>query len=421
MQRAANADPLTAASLWEPCTLSRGFPGTAVLFGWLSRIDDRWRKVAHEHLEASVGALRAAPSLGLYYGTGAVAFAARTAAVQPGDYATLVQRLEAAVARDVLRRLTAMDERGPSLATTSPWQGYDVITGMAGVGRLLLEGAVRQDHDHLLAVTQICHYLVGLTRNVAVEGHQVPGWWVPHAPGVTPGDGHFSPGMAHGVAGPLAFLALALKRGIEVAGHREAVDRVASWLCARRIIHQGRTSWPLRLSLTEELSGAVNEATATRAAWCYGTAGTALALYWAGRALGRGDFTDIAVQALLAALRSSPKTWNLEGVSLCHGLAGLLVISLRISLEADREELRNAVGELLPRLLDSFDEEAPFGYRHQMAGVNQPWSVDRPTADVNICGVLEGAAGVALTLLGWVMPSMLKDEPLPWDAVLLAG
>ena len=37
-------------------------------------------------------------------------------------------------------------------------------------------------------------------------------------------------GLSHGVAGPLALLALAAREGIEVAGQREAVAELGGWL-----------------------------------------------------------------------------------------------------------------------------------------------------------------------------------------------
>ncbi|MFF4642871.1 hypothetical protein [Streptomyces sp. NPDC001389] len=53
---------------------------------------------------------------------------------------------------------------------------------------------------------------------------RLPGWWCAHDPHrfYTPG-GHGNFGMAHGIAGPLALLAQAPKRGVAVDGQREAI------------------------------------------------------------------------------------------------------------------------------------------------------------------------------------------------------
>ena len=73
-------------------------------------------------------------------------------------------------------------------------------------------------------------YLVRLTKPVTVHGRNLPGWWSPVSPGgrvdaAFPG-GHANTGMAHGITGPLTLLAAALRRGIAVEGHIEAIERI---------------------------------------------------------------------------------------------------------------------------------------------------------------------------------------------------
>jgi len=62
----------------------------------------------------------------------------------------------------------------------------------------------------------------------------VPGWWSGNAPNDQlspqwPG-GHGNLGLAHGIAGPLALLSTAMRRGITVTGQRNAAGRICAWL-----------------------------------------------------------------------------------------------------------------------------------------------------------------------------------------------
>lgn len=96
---------------------------------------------------------------------------------------------------------------------------YDLLHGLTGIGAHLLQHAPGSD-----ALGRILAYLVALTRPLRIDGEDLPGWWVSHDPQVTtssefPG-GHANLGIAHGISGPLALLAQALRRDVTVDGHR---------------------------------------------------------------------------------------------------------------------------------------------------------------------------------------------------------
>ncbi len=91
---------------------------------------------------------------------------------------------------------------------STPWHVYDVITGLAGTGRVLL--AAHQS-GHAAAEPGLLAALTTLTNHRA--GSRRPGWWLPadrHPAAVTAHpSGAATTGMAHGIAGPLALLATA--------------------------------------------------------------------------------------------------------------------------------------------------------------------------------------------------------------------
>ena len=89
---------------------------------------------------------------------------------------------------------------------------------------------------------------------------------------------------------------------------------------------------------------------------------------------------------------------------LCHGIAGLLEITLRFAHDTGDPEFAAVAAELTGQLLAMHEPDRPFGYR---ARDDKGAKVDQP-------GLLDGAAGVALTLLA----AATGVEP-GWDGMLL--
>ncbi|WP_419707965.1 lanthionine synthetase LanC family protein [Promicromonospora sp. NFX87] len=98
--------------------------------------------------------------------------------------------------------------------------------GILGLGVLLLRRAPGSE-----LMQQVIDYIVGLTRPVLVDGVQVPGWYVHHAPApgeATPG-GHVNLTMASGAAGLLAFLATCVRAGYSLESLRTPLQDLLDW------------------------------------------------------------------------------------------------------------------------------------------------------------------------------------------------
>jgi hypothetical protein len=388
---------------WSGVTLGEGHPGVALLYTELSRSDPAHRQTAHAHLAAASRALATVPAVGLFAGTPSLAFAACTARCGPDDYAIVLDCLDSHVITRIRELLTAEAERlgaghaGTSMAT------YDLILGLAGLGRYLLLRDRR--HQRTLADALAC--LIRLTDSVRVRGHTVPGWWVPDAPSLSQDRhfprGHFNLGLAHGICGPLTLFAIAEEAGVAVPGQRDAATRIVTWLLQR----QYGCRWPAVVDFDSEVTGARQEQAAGRAAWCYGTPGVARAIFLAGRALGRHDWQRTAVDALAGALEL-PQT--LADYGLCHGWAGLLQITCRMARDSTDARLNEHLPLLAARVIDGYNPALPFGYRY--AGTPPGvWAPHR-------AGFLEGAAGIALALHTYATDA---DPAACWDAALLLG
>jgi hypothetical protein len=405
----ANVDAIPGGGLhcpWHPLSLAEGHAGVALLFAELGHADPAARPVTHAYLRAAGAALVAGDRDGLYQGLPAVAFAARAARGAPGEY----ERLLAGLDRHVLARAGALMDTLHRREGGVDMRTYDLIGGLAGISVYLLSAG------HLDAVAEVLEALVPIAEPIEVGGKALPGWWVWHTPapgpsGFTP-PGHLNLGMAHGVPGLLALLAIATSAGVQVSGQERAMRVMAEWLLAKRIVRDGITWWPSTLGSDTDPA---DDRVPGRVAWCYGTPGVVRALQLAGLTLGERSWADTAEDCLSGALEqaldpaeNAPADSTPIDYSLCHGWAGLLHLLWRVHRDATRSRLGALVPRLARRVLDGFEDQAPFGYRY--------------TARVRVAperaGFLEGAAGVALALRCFATDTAPASH---WDRALLVA
>lgn len=403
-ERMADQDAVGAAIARDPRTnrdasLANGFPSVALLFAELGRSEPRWRRTAHTMLARVVAGQPEDGDVSLHSGLASLAFAARANAVDDGDYGSLLGRLDSHLS-EAARALAG----APDVHT---WR-HDVITGLTGLGRYLLMSPATPDD----VMREILRYLVALTGTTEVAGVRVPGWWViatpwrdmPEQVTRTYEDGHGNFGIAHGIPGPLALLALAWQAGLVVPGQREAMERIVEWLLTWCSSDDHGIRWPTTVTLDQHRGRTAVQASSV-ASWCYGLPGIARAIQLAGTALDRPDWNQVADRTMVSLLRRPEGQLHLRSAALCHGWAGLLQVATRIAADSP-DGAASQVAELAAeRTLDLFDPSAAFGYRFPTSGSSQ----EGP-------GLLEGGAGVALALHGYAT----GRPPLThWDAALL--
>ncbi|MFI6163486.1 lanthionine synthetase C family protein [Micromonospora haikouensis] len=330
---------------------------------------------AHAALrDATANGVSISDGASLYYGAPALAFVlastshpglARARAVAASGTATVTRRRLNAAHRRLDARLR------PHYAE------YDLIRGLTGLGV-----ALRRLGDHDL-LRQVLDYLVRLTE--PLKG--LPGWWCANSPDRNqppPPGGHANHGMAHGITGPLALLALTLSDGITVTGHTDAIHRIYRWLDSWQQHSTDATWWPQTLTLADLHHGTPAQRQPLRPSWCYGTPGIARAQQLAALALGDTIRQRRAEAAFTACVADPTQTRRLHDRSLCHGTAGLLATGRRITANA-----------LAPASL------TPLTRLHQNAN---------PTKEEGT-GLLDGTTGSALATAAATSTS--------WDACLL--
>ncbi len=378
-------------------SLAAGAAGIAVLHGLRARSGagdwatlDAWLQAATQ-LELSAG-----PGAGLWFGAPALAFTVATAA-PPGRYRSAGQRLNTAVKGMIDRRLAAANRR-INTGQQPERAEYDLVRGLTGLAAHLL--TAHPDTDQL---RQALTYLVRLTEPLPASSTvrlPLPGWWSSDLPTAAPVDtfanGHADFGMAHGIAGPLALLALAYRRGIVVPDHLNALNRICDWLDAWRQDSPTGPWWPERITLSELTDGRPAQTSPGRASWCYGTPGLARAQQLAAIALTDPTRQERAEAALAACLGSPAQLAQFVDPTLCHGWAGLVATVHRAAADARFHPLDSHLPALTDQLLDSLDTAEPTG----------GWPP----------GLIEGTAGVAA-----VLHSLTTDTPTPWETALLIG
>ncbi|WP_455357167.1 lanthionine synthetase C family protein [Streptomyces sp. SYSU K217416] len=405
------ADPDTAplgpgTATTDRQQLAYGLPGIALLHVERAAAGlGPWQR-AHDWLAACAGQpFTSGPDSHPFYGAPAFAHALSCAADHlPRSYGRALDTLDAQMAKDVYRRLGAAHRRIdagqlPELAE------FDAIRGLTGYGAYLLRRNAGSP-----AVRTVLDYCVHLTDPITDRGNTVPGWWTATGPSGRPNErfpgGHANTGVAHGIGGVLALLALAARHGTFVDGHHDAMRTILAWLDRWQEETGHGPTWPYWVTRTELRDGRLAPTAPRRPSWCYGTAGLARAQQLAALALRDTGRQVEAENALVAALTDPAQLKATTDNGLCHGFAGLAHVAARTADDAHPStagQLRAAIPALLTVACSPGTDPADVAtalVQDEEAGP----------------GFLNGATGIALALLA---PATATPPRSAWDACLL--
>ena len=389
---------------WTPFSVVYGHAALALLFGQLDRCfpGQEWDRVAHTYLVPAARSLEATPGPdlgpGVFGGLAGLCLVTHYLSRSGARYRRLLGTLD-----ELLFQQTIEVAYLPN-----PFPGgvgfgdYDLISGPAGIGAYLL---LRLEVPGVApALDTVLDRLLFLSewRDDDQLRFFIPPEWQPTERHLEQNPhGATDCGLAHGVPGPLALLALARLHGVERPGLSEAIRRLADWVVAQQCEDAWGINWPYGVppGSAEQPSGPT-----TRAAWCYGSPGVGRALWLAGCALEDSDLQDVAIEAMRAVRRRPIEVRRIDGPILCHGVAGLLQIVLRFANDTGQDFFVEMATELTEQLLGLFEPDSLAGFR----------DIEPDGRKVDNPGLLEGAAGAALTLLA----AATGVEPA-WDRMFL--
>lgn len=386
---------------WVPYNIAQGDAGLALMFSYFDRCFPQagWDIVGHELLTSaalSAEGVQLPPSL--FGGLSGLGFAT----MMLSRNGTRYQRLAAAIEAELILETheLAQSIRGRHGLSV---REFDVISGLAGVGAYLL--AHRASPAMGAAIKHAIEALVDVSSE---RDEDIPRWMTPHDAIFEPTTaarypaGNLNCGLAHGIPGPLTLMALALSAGAPVAGLREAVAHVAQWLIAHRRDDRWGVNWPAMVTLPESGRGSDEP---SRAAWCYGSPGVARALWLAGTALEDDTPRDLAIEAMRCVYRRPLQARQVDSPTFCHGVAGLLQITLRFANDTGLPVFVDAAADLADQLLKAYEpRESLLCFRSIEPGGHR---VDNP-------GLLDGAPGIALVLL-----AAATDVEPTWDRLFM--
>lgn len=298
---------------------------------------------------------------------------------------------------------------------------YDLITGITGIGRYALESR-HQGMEKLLE--RILSHLVHLASEEVFNGNRVPNFFSPPETIIVEEDkqkftsGYINLGLSHGIAGPLALLSLAIKKGFVVEGQSQAICILFKTL--HRMASKDEYGYYLKrmVGWKETLSGLnCNKGEDERFdAWCYGSFGVTRALSLAYEALEIDEIKDMTINLLYSLVTVPIERLNIKSSILCHGHAGNMQILNRLSNSVVIQEdwkLRNLVNkrknELLQLLINQFDDNSEFGFYDSIYH-NKKFKKEEKI------GFLEGVSGIILSLVSFV-----NNQEARWDGPLLLG
>lgn len=384
----------TPPSQWA---LAGGASGIAVFYAYLAKAtgDDVYVDLACDHLQSALdGASGQLQSLGLWDGLSGVSWA----------FDHLAGRLFEEEDDEVGDDTSDGDHVLITLLGGPQFQNYDLVGGLAGFGVACLEGLPRPGARR--ALDAVLDHLVRSHQNLpdGVAWHTpsslLPEWQRELAPG-----GYYNLGVAHGMPALVTLLARCVQEAIRLDDVLPMLDGLVRWLLAQRG-EGGFSNW--RVDGETPPSG-------TRLAWCYGDPGVAASLMAAGAITGRPSWCDAAQDIAVAAASRDPEQAGVRDAGICHGAAGVAHLFHRLYRAGGRVELADAARLWFERTLDMQQDDCG-------VGGFPAWSIPRGQGGtgelqwVNDAGLLTGAAGVGLCLLGAVS----ELEP-SWDACLTAS
>jgi hypothetical protein len=275
-----------------------------------------------------------------------------------------------------------------------PVSAFDLISGLSGVTAALLpldQGVGRRPENPALSVG-----LKTLASLADTGKSGAPRWHTPRSALYDEDQARLYPhgnlncGLAHGIPGPLAVLSLASihDAGLPRDQLLPAVRTLVDWLISHQSDDAFGPNWPNAVPIRADGTEGDPERPA-RSAWCYGSPGVARALWLAGRALDSPEVCDRAVEAMKAVYARPLPLRNIESPTFCHGVSGLLQVTLRFAADTQDAVFSTAASELTEAVVAAVDPARPMGIANVELQGNL---VDQP-------GLLDGAAGVALVLL----------------------
>lgn len=396
---------------WEKTSLSHGLPGICLLYGKLMECypeEEQWEKAANRYLGMVVEEVNqnGVQDISLFSGLSGIGLGAAGVSRDFTNYKKLLSAVNAGVLKGLpfyIQNIHSTEGTHSSL--------YDVMAGLTGVLSYLYVFKENQEcYQGLLAGIDA---LIRLTENIVLKKNlikdsadgktvnddiEIYGWYIAGKNQFSQFErklypnGNFNTSLSHGIAGPLTFLSEMMSRGICRSGQKEAVQRIVDFYAAYRMREENRDIWKGQITFEEIRDKKPNSRNLVRRdAWCYGSPGISYSLIRAGLALNDKTLTDYGLENLKATI---PDIRGIFSPTFCHGYAGIYQILNAVEALMSKQIFSEEKAFLKEKILSFYEPGRIYGFPNI--------EVDRETGvfrhDTST-GLLEGAAGIALSLM----------------------
>lgn len=261
---------------------------------------------------------------------------------------------------------------------------YDYLHGALGIALYFLQRPADL-HYHKILVQ-----LLDEIERLAIEEEGGGLKWLSVLDPVTKLNG-YNLSLSHGSASIMIILSKLVEAGISIDKCRELINGSYKYLRKQKLKGGKHLSYYPSWALESTVDPANS-----RMAWCYGDIGIALACMAAGKAIGDRSILQHGEELLMRSSMRKDLTENrVMDAGLCHGTAGLALIFNFECQRTGKTEFKEAASYWLTECLKMDDHtDGIAGYKalyHQQYG---GW--------VKVPGLLEGAAGIGLTLMTFV-------------------
>ena len=377
-------------------TLSNGLPGICLLYGKLMECipeeADIWQQKGRECLGYVVEEINknGFDNMSMFGGLTGIGLAATAMSHEFRDYTKLINSINNTLADWLVKMKNYVTyEKGTSSMI------FDTISGVTGV--LSYMGMYLGDDTCYNGVESGIDVLVRMTDDILIDGHSVPGWYIPAENQFTDIErteypmGNFNTGMSHGIAGPITILSQCIMNGIEKTGQKNAIKKMTDFLMNHRIQYHDRDIWNGQIGYEEIVSGKdETENIFHRDGWCYGSPGICYSLICSGIVCEDKKLIDYAEENLRKSVN------DIQGIfspTICHGFSGIYQILDAAEGLLQKKCFTKEKQMLHNKIMSFYNPEAQVIFQNiefdHDAGMLRPYDT---------IGFLEGAAGVALSL-----------------------
>ncbi|MEM5398183.1 lanthionine synthetase C family protein [Staphylococcus gallinarum] len=365
---------------WDPYTLSHGYPGI-ILFLHESKevLNKDLENIIHQYILKLGSYLEnGIDGFSLFSGLSGIGFAIDIASDKQYSYQGVLKQIDHLIIQYVI------DFFNNSELEVTP-TNYDVIQGLSGIGRYLLNRSSYND-DAKKVLKNILNYFkkIHYSKNnwLVSNKHQFLDIDKQNFP-----SGNINLGLAHGILGPISLVAMSKMKGIEIENHEQFLYDFTSFLLKSEFKHNGE--WLDRYDILEKYTPPYS----VRNGWCYGDTGIMNTLLLSGEALNDSELINNSKNILLTIIEKNNE--DLISPTFCHGLASHLTIIHQANKYFNLSQVNTYLETIVKKIVDHYSEENKFMFQ------DIEYSYGKKIYK-NKVGILEGQLGVLLSLLDYI-------------------